>query len=119
MSHAKPQAFEPTRLQHPKTVRPVGVRGRPCDRRPSFLYCNSVREGAARRRRLRTIRQQRRFQKLETPMIFKMSSVKITDFETSFDVNPVATPKGEVIWADVRIDYILASLVPRVTIRVP
>ena len=52
-------------------------------------------------------------------MVFKMSSVKITDFETSFDVNPVATPKGEVIWADVRIDYILASLAPRVIIRVP
>ena len=47
------------------------------------------------------------------------SSAKIVDFETTFDVTPCATPVGDVIWADVRIDYELAGLTPRVTIRIP
>jgi hypothetical protein len=44
---------------------------------------------------------------------------KITDFVTSFDAAPVMTAEGEVIWADVRIDYILSGLAPAVIIRVP
>ena len=52
-------------------------------------------------------------------MALKPSTAKITDFETSFDAVPVASAEGEVIWADVRIDYILAGLAPTVTIRVP
>ena len=49
----------------------------------------------------------------------KSAAPKITDFETNFDAVPVATPDGEVIWADVRIDYLLAGLAPSVNIRVP
>ena len=49
----------------------------------------------------------------------KPSTAKITDFETSFDAVPVASAEGEVIWADVRIDYILSGLTPTVIIRVP
>ena len=49
----------------------------------------------------------------------KPSTATITDFETSFDAVPVASAEGEVIWADVRIDYILSGLTPTVTIRVP
>lgn len=52
-------------------------------------------------------------------MPIKPSAAKITDFETSFDAAPVTTAEGEVIWADVRIDYILAGLTPSVTIRNP
>ena len=49
----------------------------------------------------------------------KLSTAKITNFETSFDAVPVASADGEVIWADVRIEYILGGLTPCVTIRVP
>jgi hypothetical protein len=56
---------------------------------------------------------------LETAMVPKPATAKITDFETSFDAVPVSTPDGDVIWADVRIDYILSGLTPCVTIRVP
>jgi hypothetical protein len=52
-------------------------------------------------------------------MALKPSTAKITDFETSFDAMPVTSAEGEVIWADVRIDYILSGLTPTVTIRVP
>ena len=52
-------------------------------------------------------------------MALKPSTAKITDFETRFDAIPVASEVGEVIWADVRIDYILSGLTPTVTIRVP
>ena len=52
-------------------------------------------------------------------MALKPSTAKITEFETTFDAAPVAGPEGEVIWADVRIDYLLSGLIPRVTIRVP
>jgi hypothetical protein len=52
-------------------------------------------------------------------MALKPSTAKITDFETSFDAVPVASPEGDVIWADVRIDYILSGLTPTVSIRVP
>lgn len=55
----------------------------------------------------------------EVPMAFKPSAAKITDFETTFDVAPVTGLDGEVLWADVRIDYILSGFFPRVTIRVP
>jgi hypothetical protein len=55
----------------------------------------------------------------ENVMILKPATAKITDFETSFDAVPVSTPDGEVIWADVRIDYILSGLKPCVTIRIP
>jgi hypothetical protein len=47
------------------------------------------------------------------------SSAKIVDFETTFDATPCATAGGDIIWADVRIDYDLAGLTPRVTIRIP
>ncbi len=40
------------------------------------------------------------------------ASAKITDFETTFDVAPVPTDAGDVIWADIRIDYILSGLAP-------
>jgi hypothetical protein len=43
-------------------------------------------------------------------MALKPSLAKITDFETSFDAVPVASVEGEVIWADVRIDYLLSGL---------
>jgi hypothetical protein len=39
----------------------------------------------------------------------KPAAPKITDFETTFDAVPVAAGDGEVIWADVRIDYLLAG----------
>src|SRR6201996_9115504 len=55
----------------------------------------------------------------EVPMALKPSTAKITEFETTFDAAPVAGPEGEVIWADVRIDYLLSGLFPRVTIRGP
>jgi hypothetical protein len=55
----------------------------------------------------------------ETVMALKSSTAKITDFETSFDAVPMASAEGDVIWADVRIDYILSGLTPTVTIRVP
>jgi hypothetical protein len=55
----------------------------------------------------------------EIAMALKPSTAKITDFETSFDAVPVASAEGEIIWADVRIDYILSGLAPTVTIRVP
>jgi hypothetical protein len=52
-------------------------------------------------------------------MALKPASAKITDFETSFDAVPVASADGEIVWADVRIAYILSGLAPSVTIRVP
>jgi hypothetical protein len=52
-------------------------------------------------------------------MALKPSTAKITDSETSFEAVPVASAEGEVIWAEVRIDYILSGLTPTVTIRVP
>src|ERR1700761_9153675 len=52
-------------------------------------------------------------------MALKPSNAKITDFETSFDAVPVASAEGDVIWADVRVDYVLSGLTPTVTIRVP
>ncbi len=52
-------------------------------------------------------------------MALKPSTARITDFETSFDAVPVASSEGDVIWADVRIDYVLSGLTPAVTIRVP
>jgi hypothetical protein len=52
-------------------------------------------------------------------MALKPSTAKITDIETSFDAVPVTSAEGEVIWADVQIDYILSGLTPTVTIRVP
>src|SRR5665213_2610118 len=55
----------------------------------------------------------------EIVMALKPSTAQITDFETSFDAVPVTSAEGEVIWADVRIDYILSGLTPTVTIRVP
>jgi hypothetical protein len=55
----------------------------------------------------------------EIAMALKPSTAKITDFETSFDAVPVTSPEGDVIWADIRIDYILSGLTPTVIIRVP
>jgi hypothetical protein len=52
-------------------------------------------------------------------MALKPATATITDFETSFDAVPIPTPDGDVIWADVRIDYTLSGLAPCVTIRVP
>jgi len=52
-------------------------------------------------------------------MAQKLETATIVDFETSFDTQPVLSPEGEVVWADLRIDYILAGLTPTVTIRVP
>ena len=49
----------------------------------------------------------------------KPAAAKITDFETSFDAVPVPSTDGDVIWADVRIVYVLSGLAPSVTIRVP
>lgn len=47
------------------------------------------------------------------------AAAKVTDLETSFDAIPVPSVAGEVIWADVQIDYLLSGLMPSVTIRVP
>jgi hypothetical protein len=55
----------------------------------------------------------------EAAMAINPATAKITDFETCFDVAPVASAEGPVIWAEVRIDYVLAGLQPSVTIRVP
>lgn len=52
-------------------------------------------------------------------MVLKPQTAKILDFETSFEAQPVPSPEGEVVWAEVRIDYILAGFSPTVTIRVP
>lgn len=52
-------------------------------------------------------------------MVLKPTSAKIVDFETSFDATVVPSPEGEMIWAEVRIDYILSGLSPSVIIRVP
>jgi hypothetical protein len=52
-------------------------------------------------------------------MALKPSTAKITEFETTIDAVPVASAEGEIVWADVRIDYILSGLTPTVTIRVP
>jgi hypothetical protein len=49
----------------------------------------------------------------------KPAAAKILDFETTLDVSPVPSADGEVIWADVRIEYILSDLKPTVTIRLP
>lgn len=49
----------------------------------------------------------------------KPAAPRITDFETSFEAIPVPSADGDIIWADVRIDYILSGLTPSVTIRVP
>ena len=52
-------------------------------------------------------------------MATKPTAAKILDFETTLDVSPVPSADGEVIWADVRIEYILSDLKPTVTIRLP
>jgi hypothetical protein len=52
-------------------------------------------------------------------MVLRPSTAKITDFETSFDAVPMPSTEGDVIWADIRIDYVLSGLTPTVTIRVP
>src|ERR1700761_2347729 len=56
---------------------------------------------------------------MEDPMALNLARVRIIDFETSSDAQPVMTAGGEVVWSDVRIDYVLAGLNPTVTIRVP
>jgi hypothetical protein len=52
-------------------------------------------------------------------MAIKPAAAKIVDFETTFDASPAPSSEGDVIWADVRIEYILAGLRPTVTIRLP
>src|SRR3954465_4207131 len=49
----------------------------------------------------------------------KITSARVVNIETSLDAVPVDTPAGAVQWAMVTIDYTLAGLAPRVTIRVP
>jgi hypothetical protein len=46
----------------------------------------------------------------EVPMAIKPAIAKIVDFETSFDATPVPAADGMEVWADVRIEYILAGL---------
>lgn len=52
-------------------------------------------------------------------MVLKPATAKILDLETTFDAVPVPSAEGDVIWADVRIEYKLSGLNPTVTIRVP
>jgi hypothetical protein len=52
-------------------------------------------------------------------MDFKPNGAKVTNLSTRFETLPVDTDKGPVLWADVRIEYILAGLTPTVDIRVP
>lgn len=47
------------------------------------------------------------------------AAAKIADCETSLDAAPTSTPGGNIIWAEVRIAYLLAGLSPTVVIRVP
>jgi hypothetical protein len=49
----------------------------------------------------------------------KPAVAQILDFETTLDASPVQSADGEVIWADVRIEYLLSGLKPTVTIRLP
>jgi len=52
-------------------------------------------------------------------MELKPNSAKVVDVETSLDAVPVDTAVGPVLWATVRLDYLLAGMSPRLDIRVP
>jgi hypothetical protein len=52
-------------------------------------------------------------------MALTLANAKIINFEITFDATPVRSVEGQVLWADVWIDYALAGLVPTVTVRVP
>lgn len=49
----------------------------------------------------------------------KPQSVLVTELDTAFDAVPTDGPEGPVLWATVKIDYVMAGLLPVVTIRVP
>jgi hypothetical protein len=49
----------------------------------------------------------------------KPDSVLVTDLDTAFDAVPVEGPEGLVLWATVKIEYVMAGLIPVVTIRAP
>jgi hypothetical protein len=49
----------------------------------------------------------------------KPNSARVINLSTRFETLPVETSIGPVLWADVRIEYTLASLTPTVDIRVP
>jgi hypothetical protein len=52
-------------------------------------------------------------------MELKPNRAKVVDIETSLDAVPVETAVGPVLWATVRLDYVLAGMSPRLDIRVP
>jgi hypothetical protein len=52
-------------------------------------------------------------------MALKPATATIVDFETTFDAVPIPSAAGDVIWAEVRIEYRLSGLAPTLTIRVP
>jgi hypothetical protein len=52
-------------------------------------------------------------------MAFNPDSVLVTDLDTAFDAAPTDGPEGPVLWATVKIEYVLSGLIPLVTIRVP
>lgn len=52
-------------------------------------------------------------------MALKPDSVLVTDLDTAFDAVPVEGPEGLVLWATVKIEYVMAGLIPVVTIRAP
>ncbi len=52
-------------------------------------------------------------------MAFNPDSALVTDLDTAFDAVPTDGPDGPVLWATVKIEYVLSGLIPVVTIRVP
>jgi hypothetical protein len=52
-------------------------------------------------------------------MELKPQSAQVVGLTTSIDPEAVSTGLGPVVWATVRIDYMLAGLSPSVAIRVP
>jgi hypothetical protein len=52
-------------------------------------------------------------------MALTLANAKIINFDITFDAAPVRSVEGQVVWADVWIDYAVTGLVPTVTIRVP
>lgn len=51
--------------------------------------------------------------------MFKTNSAMVTDMDTAFDAVPVDSVDGAILWATVKIEYILSGLTPVVTIRIP
>ena len=52
-------------------------------------------------------------------MKIKPSTAKLVEMQTRLDPEAVPSSVGPVLWATVRLDYVLAGLSPSMTIRVP